>query len=311
VSTLWTRLLANQLHEPWSAFRWTIHTHLFQLLDPLQQLRLWQGQLLQHNTSTRINPSRHLLLQRRTWWRRALWTTLTRPSSCSNPDSLCKRRTRTPRHSMSTSQLGPSDLPRTDQNSELWIPSPKMQLTVRTGRLGAAAGATGGGGDGGAGSVVSAAIRLVDRRSMSAEWAPPPDRLAAMLPWGRASSICLSAMEIGKQGRRVGGSGGLFSSKPGPVAVAGSSCSPPPMARCLCVRTSRSWHGYLSPVSTCVWYDQPLGIKLHDDHGRSNQSDCRLNMDITVLPWLAVFTDSRECSLFSSSVSLSLQVFLT
>jgi len=64
---------------------------------------------------------------------------------------------------MSASQLGPSDLPRTDQNSELWIPSPKMQLTVRTGRLGAAAGATGGGGDGGAGSVVSAAIRLVDR----------------------------------------------------------------------------------------------------------------------------------------------------
>jgi hypothetical protein len=36
----------------------SIYTHLFQLLDPLQQLRLRRGQLLQHNRSTRINPTR-------------------------------------------------------------------------------------------------------------------------------------------------------------------------------------------------------------------------------------------------------------
>jgi len=151
---------------------------------------------------------------------------------------------------------------------------------------------------------------------MSAKWAPPPDRLTAMLPGGRVSSICLPAMESKAVGL-VGGSGGLlFSSSPGlPFAdlqwQAAAALRLQWRARCLCVRTSRSSHGYLSPVSTCVWYDQPFGIKLHDDHGRRNQSDCRLNMDLTVLPWLAVFTDSRECSLFTSSVSLSLQVFLT
>ena len=175
-----------------------------------------------------------------------------------------------------------------------------MQLTVRTGRLGAAAGATGGGGDGGAGSVVSAAIRLIGD---VCKVGPATGSTGCYATW--------------RQGGLVGGSGGLlFSSSPGlPFAdlqwQAAAALRLQWRARCLCVRTSRSSHGYLSPVSTCVWYDQPFGIKLHDDHGRRNQSDCRLNMDLTVLPWLAVFTDSRECSLFTSSVSLSLQVFLT
>lgn len=81
---------------------------------------------------------------------------------------------------------------------------------MRTGRLGAAVGATGGGGDGGARSVVSAAIRLVDL-----DWrclqSGPRHRIE---PGGRASSICLSAMESKAVGL-VGGSGGLlFSCSP-------------------------------------------------------------------------------------------------
>ena len=72
---------------------WEIHTHLFQLLDPLQQLRLRRGQLLQRKHKHKDQP-RTLLLQccfeEPGGAASSIWSTLTRPSNCSNPDDLCK-----------------------------------------------------------------------------------------------------------------------------------------------------------------------------------------------------------------------------